>query len=499
MIRSMTRALVALALVLPASIEAQSLASDPGVIEATEVARIWLDAQHDYEQIPAISVAIVHDQELVWSEAVGVADVDDRRPATTSTLYSICSISKLFTSIALMQLRDQGKVSLRDPVSKHLSWYAVKQQYEDSSPVTLEGLLTHSAGLPRESDHPYWSGPEYPFPTKDEVIGGLTSQETLYSSRTKYQYSNLGLSLAGYIVEEASGEPYHEYVRRHILAPLGMDDTHSEMPERHIGGQLATGYSGMTRNGVRVEEPFFLARGIAPAAGYASTVEDLAKFAMWQFRLRGDHEEILHGFTLAEMQRPHFVDPDNDTKRGLGFSVSKRDGKTWVGHGGSCPGFRTTFTMQNDEKIAAIAFINANENPGKYANGVYGLLSEAVQAAVNDDAAVATDQNGNGGSNGPGTGAAQSSAELSRYVGRYVRGMGASETAVVHWQGGIAMLNLPTDDPGGSLTKLQHVESDTFRRVDEDGELGGKVIFDADAQGRITRMRNPTNYSVRVP
>ncbi len=142
MIRSMTRALVALALVLPGSVEAQSIASDPGVIEATEVARIWLDAQHDYEQIPAISVAIVHDQELVWSEAVGVADVDDRRPATTSTLYSICSISKLFTSIALMQLRDQGKVSLRDPASKHLSWYAVEQQYEDSSPVTLEGLLT---------------------------------------------------------------------------------------------------------------------------------------------------------------------------------------------------------------------------------------------------------------------------------------------------------------------------------------------------------------------
>ncbi len=331
------------------------------------------------------------------------------------------------------------------------------------------------------------------------MIGGLTSQETLYSSRTKYQYSNLGLSLAGYIVEEASGEPYHEYVRRHILAPLGMDDTYSEMPERHIGGQLATRVQWNDAQRRARRGAVLPREGNRPRCGYASTVEDLAKFAMWQFRLRGDREEILHGFTLAEMQRPHFVDPDNDTRRGLGFSVSKRDGKAWVGHGGSCPGFRTTFTMQNDEKIAAIAFINANENPGKYANGVYGLLSDAVQAAANHDAAVATDQNGNGGSNGPGTGAAQSSAELSRYVGRYVRGMGASETAVVHWQGGIAMLNLPTDDPGGSLTKLQHVESDTFRRVDEDGELGGKVIFDADAQGRITRMRNPTNYSVRVP
>ncbi len=210
MIRTVTRALVALALLVPAAIAAQSVSSDSAVIEAVNVARIWLDAQHDYEQIPSISVAIVHDQELVWSGSVGLASLEDRRPATSSTLYSICSISKLFTSIALMQLRDQGKVSLRDPVSQHLPWYAVKQQYDDSSPVTLEGLLTHSAGLPRESDHPYWSGPEFPFPTKDAVIAGLANQETLYSSRTKYQYSNLGLSLAGYVVEEVSGLPYHE-------------------------------------------------------------------------------------------------------------------------------------------------------------------------------------------------------------------------------------------------------------------------------------------------
>ncbi len=116
MIRTVTRALVTLALITPAAIAAQSVSSNPAVVEAVEVARIWLDAQHDYEQIPSISVAIVHDQELVWSGSVGVASFADQRPATPSTLYSICSISKLFTSIALMQLRDQGKVSLRDPV-----------------------------------------------------------------------------------------------------------------------------------------------------------------------------------------------------------------------------------------------------------------------------------------------------------------------------------------------------------------------------------------------
>ncbi len=499
MMRSVARTFVVAAVLLPSFSAAQSISEDPAVMEAIEVARIWLDAQHDYEEIPAISAAIVHDQELVWSGAVGLADLGTERPATSETLYSICSISKLFTSVALMQLRDQGKVDLRDPVSKHLPWYAVTQQYDDSSPVTLEGLLTHSAGLPRESDHPYWSGPEYTFPTKDEVIAGLKNQETLYSSRTKYQYSNLGLSLAGYVVEEASGQPYHEYVREHILEPLGMSDTYSEMPEHHIGGQLATGYSGITREGSRVAAPFFLARGIAPAAGYASTVNDLAKFAMWQFRTRGDREEILHGFTLAEMQRAHFVDPDNDTKRGLGFSVSRRDGKTWVGHGGSCPGFQTTFTMQNDEKIATIAFLNARENPGKYARGVYDLVVDAVLAAAKGDPPhIATDGADNGGMDENGASNGHDMVDYYEYVGQYLRGLGASETAVVRWKGGIATLGLPTDDPRGRLRKLQHVEGDTFRQVGSDGELEGKVIFDRDAQGRIIRMRNPTNYARRV-
>ena len=319
MIRAAVRLLVAFALLSPVPAAAQSSASHPSLAEALNVVEVWLDAQRDYERLPAISAAIVHDQELVWSGAMGMADLDEGRPATSSTLYSICSISKLFTSVAIMQLRDQGKLRLSDRVSKHLPFYSLKQKYPESTPVTIEGLLTHSAGLPREADYPYWSGPGFEFPTKEEVIARLSHQETLHPSQTEYQYSNLGVSLAGYIVEEVSGQPYGEYVRRHILDPLGMDDTYPEMPEQHIGGQLATGYGSLTREGTRNEAAFFQAKGIAPAAGYASTVDDLAKFAMWQFRLRGDREEVLHGYTLAEMQRVHFTTPGSSSLRGLGF------------------------------------------------------------------------------------------------------------------------------------------------------------------------------------
>ena len=489
--------LFALALLAPLTAVAQSVADDAHVAEALEVARIWLDAQKDYEQLPSVAAAIVHDQELVWSGAVGMADIDAGRPATSSTLYSICSISKLFTSVAVMQLRDEGHLDLRDPVQKHLPFYDLEQQYDESTPVTLEGLLTHSAGLPRESDHPYWSGPEYPFPTKDEVITRLSDQETLHPSRTEYQYSNLGLSLAGYIVEEVSGTPYDQYVRSHILGPLGMDDTYSEMPRQHIGGQLAMGYTDLTRQGGRNEVPFFEAKGISPAAGYASSVDDLAKFAMWQFRLRGDTEELVHAYTLAEMQRVHFARPGSNTMRGLGFQVSARSGETFVGHGGSCPGFRTTLSLQNDSKIATVAMVNAMVNAGKYSTGVYNLVADAIKSATTDDDEhpVTTDANSNGGD---GKSNPDAQIDPTRYMGTYTGGLGGSETVVVRWKGGIATLSLPTDNPRQSLSELTHVEADTFRRRGNDGELGTEVIFETDEQGRVFRMRTPLNYRTRV-
>ncbi len=498
MARVTVRFLIALTLLFPTLASSQSSTPSPSVEEALHVVEIWLDAQRDYDRLPGISAAIVHDQELIWSGAMGMADLDEERAATSETLYSICSISKLFTSVAIMQLRDQGKIRLSDRVATHLSFFDLKQKYEDSTPITIEGLLTHSAGLPREAEYPYWSGPEYDFPTKEEVIERLSDQETLYSSQTRYQYSNLGLSLAGYIVERVSGQPYDEYVREHILDPLGMEDTYPEMPSQHKGGQLATGYGNLTRNGDRNEVVFFKAEGIAPAAGYASTVDDLAKFAQWQFRTRGDREEVLHGYTLAEMQRVHFTTPGSSTLRGLGFSVSSREGETFVGHGGSCPGFRSQFSMQNEDKIAVVVMVNATVSPSTYLNGIYDLVKDALRAEAKrvevekaDSATAAADPEPEAEKAGD-----TPSVDYEKYLGTYTGGLGGDETVVVRWRGGIGTVGFPSDSP--SVRALEHVEGDTFRRVGGEDGPGSQVIFDTDADGRVTRMRTPLNYRTRV-
>ncbi len=479
---SRTAALLALFLV-PATGCAQSSGDptqDPRFQQALDLFEVWLEARMDYEKIPAVSVGLVHDQDLVWAKGYGYAHPESGVEATPSTMYSICSISKLFTSIGVMQQRDAGKLRLDDPVSEILPWYDVEQAYPGGPPVRVEGILTHSSGLPRESAHPYWTGPEFPFPTREEIIDGLSDQETLYPGERYFQYSNLGMALAGQIVEQASGMTYDDYIRAQILDPLGMSDTYTDIPEQHRGGRYATGYGRLKRDGMRPEAPFFQAHGIAPAAGFSSTVEDLARLASWQFRLlENGGTEILDVNTLREMHRVHWVDPDFDSMWGLGFSVGERDGERTVGHGGSCPGFRTTFQLLPAKKLAGIAMINAQANP----SDVWARMMSTVGAALES---IQSD---------PGGGTARP-ASLAEYEGLYESNWG--ESAILRWDDSLISVGLPTGDPVNAMTKLRRTGDDIFQRVRDDGELGEAYIFQRDESGAIESYTVHGNFSRKV-
>ena len=477
-------AVLSLAVLVPSAGCAQTAGEptrDARFQQAEALFEAWLDAKMAYEKIPGASVALVHDQDLLWARGYGFAHREEQAPATPSTLYSICSISKLFTSIGVMQQRDEDKLHLRDPVSEHLPWYDVAQAHT-GGPVTVEGVLTHSSGLPRESAHPYWTGPDYPFPTREEVIEGLGEQETLYPAHQYFQYSNLGMALAGQLVEQASGTEFREYVRSRILDPLGMDDTFADIPAEHEGDRLATGYARLDRRGERSEAPFFQARGIAPAAGFASSVEDLARFASWQFRLleNGAAPEVLDANTLREMHRVHWVDPDFETMWGLGFAVSQRDGERVVGHGGSCPGFRSTLQLMPAKKLAGVVMINAQGvNPGQ----VWARMADIFGPAL---AAIADD---------PG-GAPSRPASMAGYKGLYESDWG--ETFVLRWDGALAAVSLPTGDPMEAMRKLRRVDADVFRRVRDDGELGEAYVFHRGGDGSVERMSVHGNFSRKV-
>ncbi len=486
--RSMLFALVIVSLVAPVlagdseTPAAESLGDNPGVVDAIAAWETWIEYQLAIERIPAASVGIVHDQELLAARGFGYANPDTGSPATADTIYSICSISKLFTSVALMQLSDEGRVRLDGPVAEYLDWYSLNDTHPNDEPITIRGLLTHSSGLPRESDYPYWSDPDFIFPTHDQIAEQLSEQSTLYPSSRYFQYSNLALTLVGEIVVGVSGLDFDTRIHTEILDPLGMTSTFTDIPADDWGKRMALGFSALGRDGTRKPIPVFKANGIAPAAGFASTVPDLAAFAKWQFRLLdGDTTEIIRSSTLREMQRVQWMDLDWEVARGLGFGTWKSDGHIFVGHSGACPGYYSQFLLVPKNKLGVIVLTSAMGSPvGFYAEKAVDLLVPAI--------ADATGKPGDSPARDP---------ELELYVGIYDSSWGQS--AILHWQGGLGAMDLDTRDPKEAIFKLKKTGEHTFRRVRKDDEsLGEEFVFEVDENGAVTRVKNHSNWMTRV-
>lgn len=468
--------LLSICLIFTISMSSQS--EEKNYEEAFKLIEVWLEAQKDFERLPGISAVIVKDQDILWSGAYGKANIEDNVDAKARTLCSICSISKLFTSVAIMKLYDEGKLRLDDELKDVLPWFNLKQQYADSGPITIRSLLTHSSGLPRQSDVPYWTAPDFPFPTIEDMKKAMLNQETLYPASDNFQYSNLALSLLGEVVAEISGMSYEAYVTEHILNPLKLNDTKPEMPKALYGKDLAIGYSALDRTLQRKKVPLFDAKGITPAAGYSSNVLDLGRFASWQFRLRDSKEtEILKPSTLKNMHNVHWTDPDFELTWGLGFSVYKgSDGSKWVGHGGSCPGYRSTLQLNLKSKMAYSVMINASgTNPSKYLRAIHSIIAKTETISKE-----------------------KSEVNLDDYTGLYSSQPWGSEHVISTWNGKLVSLSLPNDNPSRSMTFYKHVEGDTFKRVKDNGDLGEVSIFERDKNGKVFRYKSHQNYSNKM-
>lgn len=453
---------------------------DPALVEALRLADTWLDGAVVYDRVPSLSAAVVQGDKLVWSKGYGTLDADHRIPTTAQTIYSICSISKLFTSVALMQQWEAGRVRLDEPITTYLPWARLKAVQQDSVPITLREMLSHSAGLPRESDFPYWRQQDYPFPTREQLRAKLVAQAPLYPAARWFQYSNLGLTLAGETVEAVSREPYAAYAQGHVLGPLGLRDTRTFMPMDLYGTRLAVGWGGIKRDQTRDLLKPFDARGLTPAAGYTSTVEDLGRFAAWQFRLlRTEKAEVLKASTLREMQRVQFTDPDWKTTWGLGFTVTRSGEHTYVGHGGDCPGYHAMLSLRPDSETAVVAILTGTEAPSRYVAAVFALLDKRKGFAFKGQPPARD-------------------IDLEAYAGRYSDQPWGAEVAVAPWAGGLAIISLPSADPMARLTILKPKGGDVFRRVRDDGSEADDIRFERGPDGKVTGFSRFSNSSPRL-
>jgi len=459
-----------------------ALAKHSRVKAAIGLLESWLEAQIAYEGIPGMSMAVVYDQELVWARGLAWADRDKKTPATPETLYGIGSISKLFTSIAVMRLRDEGKLRLEDPIVMHLPWFNIQQSFSDSPPITIATVLSHMSGLPRDSVHSYWSAPYHLFPTVEELRKTIASQSTVFPADSHFNYSNLGYALLGEVVAVVSGQCYDTYINNTILAPLGLEATATELPLKHVDGLLASGYSSTTRERTQNRLPFFQARAMAPAAGYSSSVLDLARFSMWLFRVpQGDGREILKAETLAEMQRPPMRHPE--VPWGLGFTVWNVGETSYAGHGGICAGYRSQLILRPKEKIAVAFLTNSSGvNSALYAQRACEIMAPAIAEAL---ASPESED--------------QQNLDFGKICGTYSSYPWGGEIAVLPWKDGLATVDFPSNNPLAGLERLKHIDGMRFRSINEKNELAPEeTFFELGSEGKVTKMWNEGNFKPKI-
>jgi len=456
------------------------LEQHPEVNSAIHLFEIWTESQRVNRNQPGLSVGIVLDQELIWSRGFGFADEDAKTPAKPDTIYRIASISKVFTATAILQLRDRGRLRLDDPIQEHLPWFEIQPVGKDAPPITIWHLLTHTSGLPREAAFPYWT--DFEFPTREQIRLKLPEQRQAYPPETQWKYSNLALTLAGEIVAEASGEPYAEYIQKHILDPLEMTSTSVVLPEAHRS-RLAEAYGRRMPDGARERRPFTDSRGLTPAANLSSTVEDLARFLSLQFRDGpAGGRQILRASTLREMRRVQWLKPDWKSGWGLGFGIERREGRVQVGHGGNVAGYTTRITFWPQAKIAVIVMTNADDgNPVMYANRGFDLVSPEILKAT-----------------APPGEPAQPDPAWNRYVGKYRNSW--EDTEVLVLGGELVMLSPSAVDPKESMLKLRPAGQHTFLADGQEGgaEIGEPVVFELDTEGNVKRVKVGENYTFPV-
>ncbi|MGB6486321.1 MAG: serine hydrolase domain-containing protein [Steroidobacteraceae bacterium] len=308
--------------------------------------------------IAGASVAVVGNGQLIFANGYGFADMKSRRPVIADqTLFRAGSVSKLFTWTAVMQLVEQGKLDLDRNVDDYLD-FKVPEPY--GRPITLRDVMTHSAGFEDTVTDLFVNKPSQMFPLRQYLLGHMPP--LIEPPGRVVAYSNYGATLAGYIVQRVSGEPYDEYIARHILQPLGMDHSTFQQPlPANLRPRMASGYRQASD---RSTVPFELVEA-APAGALTTDATDLAKFALAQLGGgSGGGAQILTRATLQEMHTPQGRPLPGMNGMDLGFYDENRNGLRIIGHAGDTGAFHADVHLLLDKGVAFIIMLNSSGAAG---------------------------------------------------------------------------------------------------------------------------------------
>ncbi|KUO08670.1 serine hydrolase domain-containing protein [Streptomyces sp. DSM 15324] len=313
---------------------------------------------------PSLVAAVVRDGRAVWHGAR--TSVDGHAP-DENVQYRIGSITKTFTAVLVLRLRDEGALDLGDPLERHLPGTGAGE-------LTVAQLLAHTGGLAAETPGPWWERtPGSLRPRLADVLG--EGKPTLHPAGRRHHYSNPGYAVLGALVEKVRGAAWEDVLRREVLEPLGLDRTSVRPQAPAAGGWAVHPWADAMQ-----PEPVEEYGPMAPAGQLWSTSGDLARFAA--FLMRGD-DRVLSERTLREMGTPaapaEVADLADGATYGLGMQIQHRDGRVLVGHSGSVPGFLANLTVAVADDVAAVVLANCTSGPllGQVGADLVRLVAEA--------------------------------------------------------------------------------------------------------------------------
>lgn len=328
------------------------------------------------DHLPGLAFGIVIDGELAYGKGLGLRDVAASAPADLDTAFRIASMTKSFTALSILKLRDEGRLSLEDPVARHVKELAgLPYPTRDTAPLTLRQLLTHSEGFPE--DNP-WGDRQ--LAVGDDVLARWMSAGIPFATPpgTAYEYSNYGFAILGQVVTRVSGLRYRDYVEQNILRPLGMTSTRWDATAVPAG-HLAKGYQW--KDSAWKEEPLLADGAFGAMGGLITTGHDLARYvsfllSAWPPRDDADTGPVRRS-SVREMQQNGRAIPLSVTRPtpdgplravsghygfGLGFSQTC-DTRLVVSHSGGLPGFGSIMRMLPEQGVAVFAMANRTYAP----------------------------------------------------------------------------------------------------------------------------------------
>ena len=307
-------------------------------IKGFELVALKLENAINYEikskNLNAISMVLVDDQKIAWAKGFGYENPDTKINADANTVYRVGSVSKLFTDMAIMQRVEIGEIDLDKAIQTYLPNFKPDNPYK--KPITLRQMMSHRSGLLREPRKGnYFTDDEISLKT---TVESIIPSKLIHEPESKTKYSNAAIAVVGYTLESLYKTPYVDYMQKHILEKIGMNNS-SFAPNTKIRARLAKATMWSYDDRIFSAPTFEL--GMIPAGSLYAPVTDLAKFMMVLFAQgKGPKEVVIKPETLNEMISPQFGG-DKTRGYGIGFGLSEHGGYQKIGHGGAIYGFST--------------------------------------------------------------------------------------------------------------------------------------------------------------